>query len=121
MTSSQQSACSVELLADCKSASSNLEWDYEERPLTQVSLKLTLDQGREEYKAAAYAAPPSAENAQDLSDAAMPFPKMRRPKAPAAERPVASELRPKFALSSLDCAPQIVRGHFGKNTFLTVF
>ena len=59
-----------------------------------VSLKRTLDQGREEYKAAAYAAPPSAEIApisQDLSDAPMPFPKMQRPKAPAAERHVASE------------------------------
>ena len=91
---SSQSACSVDLLADCKSASSNSEWDYEERPLTQVSLKRSFDQGREEYKAAAYAAPPSAENArisQDLSDAPMPFPKMRRPKAPAAERRVASE------------------------------
>ena len=91
---SSQSACSVDLLADCKSASSNSEWDYEERPLTQVSLKRSFDQGREEYKAAAYAAPRSAENArisQDLSDAPMPFPKMRRPKAPAAERRVASE------------------------------
>ena len=91
---SSQSACSVDLLADCKSASSNSEWDYEERPLTQVSLKRSFDQGREEYKAAAYAAPPSAENArisQDLSDAPMPFPKMRRPKAPAAERRVAAE------------------------------
>ena len=59
-----------------------------------VSLQQTLDQGREEYKAAAYAAPPNAENApisQDLFDAPMPFPKMRRPKAPAAERRVACE------------------------------
>ena len=59
-----------------------------------VSLKRTLDQGHEAYKAAAYAAPPSAENApisQDLSNALMPFPKMRWPKAPAAERRVASE------------------------------
>ena len=48
---SSQSACSVDLLADCKSASSNSEWDYDERPLhlTQVSLKRSLDQGREEY------------------------------------------------------------------------
>ena len=91
---SSQSACSVDLLANCKSASCNSEWGYEERPLTQASLKRSFDQGREEYKAAAYAAPPSAENArisQDLSDAPMPFPKMRRPKAPAAERRVASE------------------------------
>ena len=47
MTSSQQLACSVDLLADCKSASSNSEWDYDERPLTQVSLNRTLDEGRE--------------------------------------------------------------------------
>ena len=39
----------MDLLADCKSASSNSELDYEER---QVSLKRSLDRGREEYKAA---------------------------------------------------------------------
>ena len=39
---------SVDLLADCKSASSNSEWDYDERPLTPVSLRRSLDQGREE-------------------------------------------------------------------------
>ena len=35
MTSSQPSACSVDLLVDCKSASSNSERDYDERPLTK--------------------------------------------------------------------------------------
>ena len=52
VTSSQQSACYVDLLAGCNSAFSNSEWDYEERPLTQVSLKGSSDQEREEYKAA---------------------------------------------------------------------
>ena len=91
MTSSQ-SAVSVDLLADCKSESSASEWDYEERPLTQMSLKRGLDEAREQYKNAAWAAPPTPANApisQDLSDAPMPFPKMRQPKYP--PRHVASE------------------------------
>ena len=50
----------------------------EECPLTQMSLKRGLDEAREEYRNPA--APPTPANApilQDLSDAPMPFPKMR--------------------------------------------
>ena len=50
---SSQSAVSVDLLADCKSESSASEWDYEERPLTQMSLKRGLDEAREQYRNAA--------------------------------------------------------------------
>ena len=45
-----------------------------------MSLKRGLDEAREEYRNAAWAAPPTPANApilQDLSDAPMPFPKMR--------------------------------------------
>ena len=74
MTSLQQSACSVDLLADCKSVSSNSEWDYNERPLTQVPLKRSLDQGREEYKAAAHGAYPCHDTCRGtLSDAPPPL------------------------------------------------
>ena len=87
---SSQSGGSVDLLAGGRSESSESVWDYDERPLTQVSLKRSLEDSRQEYKDA----PPTAANApisQDLSDMPMPFQKMRRPKCPPAVRQVASE------------------------------
>ena len=91
---SSQSGVSVDLLADGRIESSESVWDYDERPLTQVSLKRSLVDSRQEYRDAAWAAPPTAVNApisQDLSDMPMPFQKMRRPKCPLAVRQVASE------------------------------
>ena len=87
---SSQSGGSVDLLAGGRSESSESVWDYDERPLTQVSLKRSLEDSRQEYRDA----PPTAANApisQDLSDMPMPFQKMRRPKCPPAVRQVASE------------------------------
>ena len=55
---------------------------------------LGLEDSRQEYRDAAWAAPPTAANApifQDLSDMPMPFQKMPRPKCPPAVRQVASE------------------------------
>ena len=72
---SSQSGGSVDLLADGRSESSESVWDYDERPLTQVSLKRSLEDSRQEYRDAAWAAPPTAANApisQDLSDMPMP-------------------------------------------------
>ena len=60
---SSQSAISVDLLADCKSESSASEWDYEERPLTQMSFKQGLDEAREQHRNAAWAACPTPANA----------------------------------------------------------
>ena len=91
---SSQSGGSVDLLADGSSESSESVWDYDEQPLTQVSLKRSLEDSRQEYRDAAWAAPPTAANApisQDLSDMPLPFQKMRRPKCPPAVRQVASE------------------------------
>ena len=91
---SSQSGRSVDLLADGRSECSESVWDYDERPLTHVSLKRSLDDSRQENRDAAWAAPPTAANApisQDLSDMPMPFQKMRRPKCPPAVRQVASE------------------------------
>ena len=71
---SSQSGGSVDLLADGRSESSESVWDYDERPLTQVSLKRSLEDSRQEYRDA----PPTAANApisQDLSDMPMPFQK----------------------------------------------
>ena len=71
---SSQSGGSVDLLADRRSESSESVWDYDERPLTQVSLKRSLEDSRQEYRDA----PPTAANApisQDLSDMPMPFQK----------------------------------------------
>ena len=49
---------SVDVLAnDPVVVSSDSEWDYEERPLTQLFLKRSLEEARESYCAATWAAP----------------------------------------------------------------
>ena len=49
---------SVDVLAnDPVVVSSDSEWDYEERPLTQLSPKRSLEEARESYCAATWAAP----------------------------------------------------------------
>ena len=45
---SSQSGGSVDLLADGRSESSESVWDYDARPLTQVSLKRSLEDSRQE-------------------------------------------------------------------------
>ena len=53
-------AHSVDVLAnDPVVVSSDSEWDYEERPLTQLSLKRSLEEARESYRAATWGAPAS--------------------------------------------------------------
>ena len=63
---------SVDLLAnDPVVVSSNSEWDYDEHPLTQVSLKTSFAEARESYCAAAWAAPAAQADSpvnQDLSN-----------------------------------------------------
>ena len=62
-----------------------LEWDYDERPLTQPSLKRSLEEAREIYRTATWEAPPAPEGAavnQDLSNVPQPFKRMRRPRYP---------------------------------------
>ena len=66
---SSQSGGSIEVLADGRSESSESVWDYDERPLTQVSLKRSLEDSRQEYRDA----PPAAANWLML-----PFPKISR-------------------------------------------
>ena len=87
-----QSGVSLDLLDDCKSESSALEWDYKERPLTQTALKQSVAKAHQEFRNATWAATPTLANAtvwQELLYAPMPFTKMRRPKYP--PRHVASE------------------------------
>ena len=75
---------SVDLLAnDVVVVSSDSEWDYDEHPLTQVSLKRSFAEARESYRAAAWAAPAALADSpvnQDLSNTPQPFKKMRRPR-----------------------------------------
>ena len=77
---------SLDVLAnDPVVVSSDSEWDYEERPLTQLSLKRSLEEARESYRAAAWAAPAAPAGSpvnQDLSNTPQPFKKMRRPRFP---------------------------------------
>ena len=77
---------SVDLLAnDVVVVSSDSEWDYDEHPLTQVSLKRSFAEARESYRAAAWAAaaaPADSPVNQDLSNTPRPFKKMRRPRFP---------------------------------------
>ena len=77
---------SVDLLAnDVVVVSSDSEWDYDEHPLTQVSLKRSFAEARESYRAAAWAAPAAPADSpvnQDLSNTPQPFKKMRRPRFP---------------------------------------
>ena len=64
---------SVDLLAnDVVVVSSDSEWDYDEHPLTQVSLKTSF----------APAAPADSPVTQDLSNTPQPFKRMRRPLFP---------------------------------------
>ena len=62
---------SLDVLAnDPVVVSSDSEWDYEERPLTQLSLKRSLEEARESYHASAWAAPAAPAGSpvnQDLS------------------------------------------------------
>ena len=70
-------AQSVDVLAnDPVVVSSDSEWDYEERPSTQLSLKRSLEEARESYCAATWAAPATPADSpvnQDLSHAPRPF------------------------------------------------
>ena len=68
-------------------SSSDSEWDYDEHPLTQVSLKRSFAEARESYRAAAWAAPAAPADSpvnQDLSNTPQPVcnKKMRRPRFP---------------------------------------
>ena len=58
-----QSAGSVDLLADGESESSESVWDNDGQPLTQVSLKRSLEDSRQEYRDSAWAPPPTAADA----------------------------------------------------------
>ena len=73
---------SVDLLAhDPVVVSSDSEWDYDEHPLTQVSLKRSFAEARESYCAAPWAAPATPAHSpvnHDLSNTPQPFKKMRR-------------------------------------------
>ena len=54
---------SVDVLAnDPVVVSSDSEWDYEERPLTQLSLKRSIEEARESYRASTWAAPAALAN-----------------------------------------------------------
>ena len=51
-------AKSMDVLAhDPVVVSSDSEWDYEERPLIELSLKRSLEEARESYRAATWVAP----------------------------------------------------------------
>ena len=83
------SGVSVDLLEEENSAKSlnedDSEWDYDERPLTQPSLKRSLEEAREIYRTATWEVPPAPEGAlvnQDLSIVPQPFKRMRRPRYP---------------------------------------
>ena len=63
LVTSSQSGGSVDLLVDSRRESSESVWDYDERPLTQVSVKRSLGVRRQEYRDTAWAAPPTTANA----------------------------------------------------------
>ena len=83
------SGVSVDLLEEENSAESlkedDSEWDYDERPLTQPSLKRSLEEAREIYRTATWEALPAPEGAavnQAFSNVPQPFKRMRRPRYP---------------------------------------
>ena len=83
------SGVSVDLLEEENSAESlnedDSEWDYDKRPLTQPSLKRSLQDAREIYRTTTWEAPPAPEGAavnQDFSNVPQPFKRMRHPRYP---------------------------------------
>ena len=62
------SGVSVDLLEEENSAESlkedDSEWDYDEWPLTQPSLKRSLEEAREIYRTATWEAPPAPKGAR---------------------------------------------------------
>ena len=91
---SQTVGVSVDLLEEENSAESlnedDSEWDYDERPLTQPSLKRSLQDAREIYRTVTWQAPPAPEGAavnQDFSNVPQPFKRMCRPRYPPRHTP----------------------------------